>query len=144
MTGSGVFAVERGRSRLARAVAAALRLPRAGRAVPVTLRVTRRGDTETWDRVLGGRRLVTRQRVEGGRLVERAGPLRLVFDGAYDGDALALTLVRATVAGLPVPVRVVAVVRGDATTVDVAVTVTTSRAGLLLRYGGRLALGATP
>lgn len=140
--GRGTFEVVRGRSAGARLLAAMLRLPRAGRAVPVTLTITRAGTHETWRRDFGGRAVVTRQHMAGDRLVERAGPLVLEYRGSVRDGALHLSLVRCRLLGVPVPrrlaPRVDCGVRDDGASLDVSVAVALPRGRLLLRYGGPL------
>ena len=140
LTGRGLFAVERGRG-AARALACLLRMPRAGAGVPVLLTVTRHPWGETWERDFAGRRLVTTRHLAGGRLVERAGPLRLEFRcrAAADGS-LTLATARVRLRGLPLPARVVATVSGDAAWLAVDVAISAPVVGLVLRYGGPLAI----
>ncbi len=144
LAGSGRFTVERGRTRRARLLGALLRLPAPGAAVPVALTVTRHGGYDRWARDFGGRRLVTRQRMARGLLVECVGPLRLAYAGTVAGGTLTLTCVRATAFGLPLPrwcaPRVTARVHGDDTALAVAVEIAAPGAGTLLRYAGRLTI----
>jgi hypothetical protein len=76
----GLLRVARGANRLARWLAALLRLPAAGAAVPVTLVITPSTAGEEWRRTFAGRPLVTRQWSQPGRLlVEQAGLTELRF-----------------------------------------------------------------
>ncbi len=76
-----MLSVSRGEHPLARLLAALLRLPRSGEAVPVGLEIARQGAQERWLRRFGAAPLlVSSQRAaHGGVLLERYGPLELSF-----------------------------------------------------------------
>jgi Domain of unknown function (DUF4166) len=77
--GSGDFEVRRGRTPMARLLARLLGLPHQGRNVPITVRITRQGDREIWERSFAGRLYVTEQIRQGPIRLERIGPIRLRF-----------------------------------------------------------------
>jgi hypothetical protein len=83
----GRFTVQRGGGPLGRLLGAVLRLPAVGAAMPVRLRIDRTAYGEVWRRELGGRALVTRQRVVArGTIEERLGRMLLILDvRAVDG-----------------------------------------------------------
>jgi hypothetical protein len=102
--GEGRFWVRRGRGVFARALTAALRLPRPGDRVPVRLDVERTRDGETWTRTFAGRPLVTTLRVQpDGSVDEQLGPITLRHAVRRDGDTTTFRLVWARVFGVPVP-----------------------------------------
>ena len=137
--------VIRGTGWVGRAVAVGLRLPRAGRQVPLCLVIERRPDGERWRRSFGGQHLVTEQRSSHGLLLERFGPCELrlratIRDGALlieqEGAALRLGPVSLRVPRRLQP-RVRATARAHAVH-DVAVSVRVSMPSgrLLLHYAG--------
>jgi Domain of unknown function (DUF4166) len=78
--GVGLLRVTWGPNRLARLIAAILRLPTPGEAVPVTLTITRSADLEVWRRTFADIPLLTRQwSGPGGVLVEQAGLVEMRF-----------------------------------------------------------------
>ena len=77
---AGFMRVSRGENCLARWLAALLRLPAAGEAVPVTLVVTALADGEEWRRTFANNFLISRQRPRSdGLLAEQAGLIELRF-----------------------------------------------------------------
>jgi hypothetical protein len=145
---SGVMRVTRGANRLARWLAALLRLPAAGEAVPVTLVITPSADGEEWRRTFAGKPMCTRQwsRLDG-QLVEQSGPgevrfrLEVCDDGGLvyhpAGVALRLGWLR-----VPLPrwlAPTVTVRESPAATAgqtDVSVRVSVPLLGLLISYEG--------
>jgi hypothetical protein len=71
--------VVRGKGRLARMVAAAVRFPPQGN-WPLHVDFREQGGAETWTRDFGGHRFSSTLSQSGERLVERFGPLRFAFD----------------------------------------------------------------
>jgi hypothetical protein len=69
-----------------------MRLPAEARGLPVTLRVSCRGDAELWQRTFGTRRLDARFVRSGTSLVECFGPLRLTYRMEEMRGALVLRL----------------------------------------------------
>lgn len=144
---TGRFRVERGRKPGARVVAWLLRLPKAGREVPLTFRAVRSAAGEVLHRRFGGRVLRTRQFVRDGELVERYGPLEFTFRlVAQDG---ALRFIQKG-CGVRVGPLLLGVPRGirphveswcsspDGCRAGVAVRITAPRLGLVLAYEGLL------
>ncbi|HVE77318.1 MAG TPA: DUF4166 domain-containing protein [Gemmatimonadaceae bacterium] len=141
-SGAGVFRVQRGTRAPARAVARALGLPPEGDRVAVTLRVTAENDHEVWTRAFGAQRLRTRQWLEGGRLIERTGAAKLVFDVAADERGMRFRSVGFAWLGAPLPAslapEVEADVRGFAAHWEVTVLVRAPRLGVITSYQGRI------
>src|SRR4051794_1186451 len=75
--GRAPFRITRGSGLLRNLVAGLGRLPRAGEAVPMRLRVVAEGDGERWIRDFGGHRLESVQRAWRGLLIESFGPVTL-------------------------------------------------------------------
>ena len=100
---SGRATVTRGRSPLARLVAALMRFPPEGQH-PVHVEFREEGGIETWTRSFGPHRFRSRLRETGGRLEERFGPLRFRFDLAADETGLAMVLRGWSLGPLPLPV----------------------------------------
>jgi len=147
--GRGVFRVRRG-SLLATRVGDALRLPPAGRAVPVSIRIDRDRRGEVWWRTFGGVHLTTQLARVGSRVVETVGRRELTFDLRADSGALIFTLHRLTVrcgsrrVSLPfrggLTVRATVAGGPDAGSVHVAVDLVHVLLGRLLSYDGTLHL----
>jgi hypothetical protein len=150
---AGVFRVEHGASRAARALARLCRLPPAGEAVPLRLSVVREARGERWTRRFGPHALVTSQRgLAGGLLGERFGPLEFRFRLSAAASALRYdhlaTRLCAGPLGVPLPgwlaPRITA--REDATPAPdrtrVRVGISLPLVGLLLAYEGELTVEA--
>ena len=146
-SGAGRFRVRHGAGPIGALLARLLRLPSANEAASLRLLVTPLGRGERWVRTFDGAPLVSTQREDGGRLVERIGPLELGFrlevrNGALHylqaGAALSVGSVR-----IPFPRALAPRIEAreepegtEGTRVSVAVTV--PWVGLLLAYGGYL------
>ncbi len=99
----GEGTVTRGRSPLARLVAAAMRFPPTGH-YPLRVDFAERRGAERWTRNFGGHRFASTLSAAGpGRVAERFGPLSFVFDLPAGPHGLAMHLRRWTVLGLPLP-----------------------------------------
>ena len=144
----GLFRVRRGTGLLARIGAAILRLPAAGDAVPIQLRIEGDGERERWIRHFGRRRLSTLQRpLPDHRLGERFGPLEIVFrleavDGGLTYHTVGARLCIGPL-GIPLPrgLRPVVEARESAEAsgaTHVVVDVALPWAGPLIRYEGLL------
>ncbi len=144
---AGTFAVRRGRGRLSGLLARLMSLPESGEAVPLLLRVTPRAGGERWRRSFAGRDFVTEQDA-GARslLVERAGPVEMLFRLKVEGGALvyghAGTALRAGPLRVPLPRRLAPRVEASERAgaggrgVRVSVCVTAPLVGPLIRYEG--------
>ncbi len=142
----GVFRVRRGEGRLARLVAALLRMPPAGERIDLTLAVEPAGEGEVWSRAFGGRPLKSWQWRRGALLVEAMGLVQLLFrlraeggalifehtESAFGGRRLALPLPR------PLAPRVEGRAEADGDGVRVAVRIHAPLAGLVIAYDGRV------
>src|SRR5579862_8966370 len=69
----GSLRITRGQGWLRQAFASLMRLPLPGEQVPVSLQVQVSGERECWTRDFGSHRVVTRQELYQGLLVETAG-----------------------------------------------------------------------
>ena len=139
----GVVRVQRSAQRVARAVAGALRLPPEGNHVNVTLRVTVTEDgRECWERSFAAVSLRTTQRVDRGRLVERAGAATFAFDVSADERGMRFRTARFSWLGIPIPrrlaIQVDADVLGFEAYWDVRVVVRAARTGVIASYEGRI------
>jgi hypothetical protein len=150
-TGPGVrahgrFRITNGTTRVSRALARVLHLPRADAAADIQLTITSDGTEESWRRTFDGVRLETRQFTAApGVLGERIGALELRFrlepsehDLTYRqvGAALMLGAIRCRL-----PARLAPIVRAreeaaGARRIDVHVHVTVPAAGAILTYDG--------
>jgi hypothetical protein len=78
-------------------------MPRAGDAVPVTLRVTVERDRERWTRDFDGHRVETVQWARGDLLMERSGLVSFACSLVPAGSRLRYEFRRAWFAGIPIP-----------------------------------------
>jgi hypothetical protein len=99
-TGEGKVA--RGRSILARAVAAAMRFPRSG-TWPLHVAFAEEGGVERWTRDFGGHAFSSELSLAAGGVAERFGPLRFVFDLPSGPHGLEMRLRRWSAFRLPLP-----------------------------------------
>lgn len=137
----------------ARAIARALRLPRASPAAATTLAIVREGDGERWVRRFERRRLDTRQSANAGTLLERYGVLEFRFALERCDGGLRYRQMHVSVAAgslrVPLP-RVSAPVvdaceraaADDRVSVDVRISL--PWAGLVLRYRGEMTIETQP
>jgi uncharacterized protein DUF4166 len=118
-----------------------MKLPAAGPRQPVRLDVAEDGPELVWTRRIGTSILLTRQRANGSRLVERSGIGRVSFDLSVEGGALLYQHSTIHVGGLPLPSflspRVGAVISGTPEGWRVAVTVNW-RGRIVCRYVGTI------
>ena len=152
---AGLFRVRHGNNWFTRMLARLARLPAPAEAVDVQLVVTAAGGAEEWRRSFAGKPMISLQSARpDGRLAERMGLLELrfrlkVISGAlhYEpaGSALCLGRLR-----LPLPLRLGPRVIASEQSVpgsdqiEVAVEVGLPLFGLLISYGGRLAVCEAP
>lgn len=147
--GKGVFVVERG-SGLSNIVATALRLPRAGNAVQVSLGICRLADGEIWCRTFDGLPVTTTHSLRSGQLVEEVGSVALRLRVTTKSSNLMVGLVRVDLVVLghhiPMPARLsfrieASVAAGpDPDTLHVRVHIWSPILGRLVRYEGDLYL----
>jgi hypothetical protein len=145
----GVFQVRHGSNSLARTLAWLARLPAAGEAVDIRLRITAREEGEEWRRTFAGHPLVSLQYDQGaGLLVERMGIVELRFGLEVAGGALNYQTVSAALrlgslrimlpAWLSPCVTASERADGNMNQIHVSVDVTFSLIGRLIAYDGML------
>jgi hypothetical protein len=103
---SGTFRIQRGTGRLARLVAAMLRMPEAGEAVATRLTVVRTASGERWTRQFAGSELITTQTAAAdGTMRERFGMIEISCRLEASGGAICYRQVGAAicVGGLRIP-----------------------------------------
>lgn len=136
----GNITVERGAGPWREAAAGALRLPRGGHNIALRLQVIPWEGREVWVRQFEGQRLETHQWQEGPYLVERAGPLCLVFRVEADEAGLTFRLQRSRMRGWPLPsrlaMRVGATASGTENGWRIRVAVDAPLLGQLVMYSG--------
>ena len=141
LVAAGSVDVEHGSHWLAKRLVRLLKLPDAGRATPVRLEVTTRGDELLWARRIGSVSLCTRQQAVGSGIEERAGLGTIAFRLEAKDGALLYRQTSFRVAGIHLPsaiaphvdARVSAVAGGWHVEVRV-----TWRTHLVCRYAGRM------
>jgi hypothetical protein len=138
--GHATFRITRGAGWLRNLVANVGRLPRAGEAVPVRLRVVAEGDAEHWIRDFGGHRLESVQRAWNGLLVESFGAMTLGFRLTAEPPALRLEPAGAWLLGVQWPRALAphgaAVEVGREDGCGVVVTAYAPLVGMVVRYEG--------
>lgn len=141
--GSGSVDIQVGQRPWTRLLARALRLPAAGRGVPVTVRVYPDGERERWSRTFGATGLQTVQWVEQGRLRERVGALTFSFDVSADETGMRFRFAGMAAFGMKLPRRFAVHVDADVTGFHadwhVNVTIRTPGSRLVMSYDGRIA-----
>lgn len=139
--GIGTLRVERPRG-LVGLLGSLARLPRAAEAAPLVLEVQPHGRWNRWVRRVGGVELTSRQRLRGGLLLDRFGPLTLGYSPRIDGDCIVYDLRRAWLLGLPLPAplrpRDRSLERGTVDGWEVSVEVVLPLLGLLVAYRGQV------
>jgi hypothetical protein len=101
--GHSLFRITRAKGLLRNLIASAGRLPPAGDAVEMRLRITALPDGERWQREFAGHRLESVQRARDGLLVETFGAVTLGFRLVAEPPTLRLEPARAWILGAPVP-----------------------------------------
>ena len=103
----GEAEVTRGGGLLSRLIAGIVGFPPAGKRVPVTVRLTRAGERELWQRNFAGHSFSSVQYLGAGAneglLVERFGPLAFAMAVIIDDSRLRLVQRRGSVFGIPLP-----------------------------------------
>jgi hypothetical protein len=141
LAATGTIDVEHGARWFTPVLIRAMTLPASGAAQPVTLDVSATGRDMQWVRRIGRVVLRTRQRAEGGCLVERHGPGRIAFRIAAFGGGLVYEQQAIYLLGVRLPPWVAPRVSAriaptpEGWTVDVTVTY---RGELVCRYAGRM------
>lgn len=148
LAADGDFDVEHGTQPLTRPLVVLLRLPAAGRGVPVVLHVRIEASranagrrTMHWERRIGATPLFTRQHAHRGLLVERCGPGALRFALHVEDGGLRYEQVSFRALGVPLPPFIAPHVRARVSPdangwrVDVVVE---WRGRLVCRYGGTM------
>lgn len=148
----GALKVVRGRGLLAAIAGWFVGAPAAGDEVPITLRVEAEGTRELWTRHFAGRPMVTRQWIEGERLVEAVRCSRMYFELAADERGMVFHQRRCTILGVPMPAalapRVDVQARADpeaATGPDsweIEVVISLPLVGTVLAYSGTMIVEA--
>ncbi|HLK56661.1 MAG TPA: DUF4166 domain-containing protein [Chthonomonadaceae bacterium] len=138
----GSFRITWGQGWLRQALATGMRLPLPGEQVPALVQVRTKGDMEYWTRDFGSRRLVSRQWLRQGLLVETAGPFRIGFKVSTDATGMRFAFVRCWLFLLPLPNALAPRVHGWVTEHEngwwVQVGIELPVLGLLTQYEGKV------
>lgn len=146
MEALGTMNVTRTRGWISKVLAAALRLPPAGRRVPVCISVSEDRACIRWERSFDGFRLCSTQVVHDKMLVERMRPAAFFFELVTEKNRILYCQRRFTFLGVNVPLaiapRIAAVVTaGDAdVSWHVCVDIFVPRSRPLCRYQGWMRL----
>jgi Domain of unknown function (DUF4166)/Saccharopine dehydrogenase NADP binding domain len=95
--------VTRGRGLMARIVAAVMRFPPGAADVPLTVTMTREGDSELWVRDFAGRRFRSTLRLHKGGMTERFGLLTFAIALRVQDGALHYPVTKGWFCGVPMP-----------------------------------------
>lgn len=104
---TGCARVSRGPSRLGSLICNLIGFPPIAENVPVSVKIGRQGNAETWLRDFGGKTfrsvLSLRDNEEKGRISERFGPLIFDIDLDHEGTRLCFPVMRGSFLGCPLP-----------------------------------------
>jgi len=147
LSAEGRATVERGTNLLARAIAAAIGFPSAGRDIPVKVDFARRDGREIWRRDFSGHRFSSTQEEGRGRfdrlLSECFGPFCFEIALVCSAARLDLVLRRWSLFGIPLPLRLAPIgtahESGENGRFHFYVEVKFRLIGLIVRYQGWLA-----
>jgi hypothetical protein len=139
---TGQAQVTRGAGWLARVVAWIMRFPPAGAAVPLTVRMERRGETERWTRDFAGRKFRSTLRLRDGQMTERFGILTFTIGLQVQDGALHYPVTAGRALGIPIPAfalpRSVTTETAGADRAQFDVGLHVPLIGLIVRYRGWL------
>jgi hypothetical protein len=142
----GSCRVERGTSWLSRLCAAVSSLPVAADSTPVCVTIRADGNTETWERDFGGRKMRSCLRHHDGLLEETLGPTTFRFELAAESGAIEWRVVGVRLFGIPLPTswfrRISARESLERGRYRFDVRAELPIAGLLVHYEGTLDVGA--
>lgn len=97
--------------------------PPAGDGIPLRVEVMAMESKEVWVRHFGNAIRRSVQTVEGDLMVEAMGPVRIFFRLYADSTGIRFVSQRATLWRIPLPLRVIAVTKGQKFSWDFAITV---------------------
>jgi len=141
-TAEGVFEVCGGLGLLARLFAFVMRMPKAGREVPVHLCVKRSTRGETWTRIFGDREFVTRQSSDAEMLRESFSGISLLFAVSVSEGNLEMASRSTRLLGIPM-IPKPRVTASESATDDgwnVVVDVSMWGIGRIIHYRGHMVL----
>jgi hypothetical protein len=143
-TAKGRFLVERGANRVARMMAAVMRLPREAPTTAIVLQIETIGRRERWRRWFGSQAVTTWQVAAGGLLRESSAPFAMHFRLQVADGGLSMHSQRVTLLGLGLPrllaPRIVATEWPTAAGWQVDVEICLPLVGRLIRYSGHMEL----
>lgn len=138
----GTLIVQRGKGLIRALLARLLQLPCAGDNIPLRLQVIVRKNQEQWIRYFGEQRLMTLQWNEHGYLVEKAGPLRLMFQLTADSTGMTFNIQKNKIGIFTVPSLLMMRVSARATATDtgwnINVVIELPWVGVITTYSGTI------
>ncbi len=141
--------IDAGTGMLARLINRSFGFPQAGRGIPVTVSVDRKGLSETWTRDFAGRRFTSRLSYEsGGQVAEAFGPFKILLNVQAVGGEITMPVIGWRPGPVKLP-RFLAPVSETREHMDgdgrfcFDVRITVPLAGLLAHYRGWLKPGAS-
>lgn len=139
---NGIISVKQGAGVLQHIAARVLRLPRAGKMIPLRLQVIPKDGKEIWIRHFDGQSLETLQWQSGSYLVEKAGPLQFVFHLTADEHGLTFHPYLSKIGDIQIPecisLRVSANARSLENCWDIRVVITAPLLGTITTYQGEI------
>jgi len=139
---TGVFRIVRAHGFIRNICSWIMHLPPAGKRVFVRLEVIERKYGEQWVRDFSGHRLVTKQWIRNGLLIESSGPFRFGFRLSVEDKTLKFRMARCWMLGIPLPLplapRVTADITGREASWRTVVEVGAPFVGPLVRYEGEM------
>ena len=100
---AGTFSITRGKSFMSNLIANMAGLPAASGAVTMELTVTPSENGETWSRIIGGKKVASKQWMEGEYIAERFRGMELLLKLSVVDGNLVISDVSSTVMGIPMP-----------------------------------------
>jgi hypothetical protein len=138
----GRIEVRHGEGVVRKMLARLLRLPREGKDIPLRLQVVVRDNQEEWVRYFGEQRLATLQWDQQGYLVEKGGPLKLLFQLTADPAGMTFNIQKNRVGIISVPTWLMMRVHARATATDcgwkLSVAVALPLFGVITAYSGTI------
>lgn len=137
---TGTFTVKRGNNFISRLMGDMSRLPAAAEVSAVEIHVVPSAKGETWTRVIGGKKVVSKQWLDGDYIAERIMGMDLWLKAEMIDGSLHINGISATILGMPMPPFLSPVAKGiekaSADGISVNVDFSIKPFGRIINYSG--------